>query len=115
MIIQRILNYFVGLSYTGCGCGTVCSAVASDNRGPGFESSHRQLLLNNYYKLFVEKTKINEKEAENGPFKKRLSITDFLFDCRPIVKQIFELKPCFHYTLIVSTFYKPKRLPTVPI
>ena len=31
-------------STSGSGCGTVDSAVDSDNRGPGFESSHRQLL-----------------------------------------------------------------------
>ena len=30
------------------GCGTVGRAVASDTRRPGFESSQRQLLLNNY-------------------------------------------------------------------
>ena len=29
----------------GSGCGTVV-AVAFDSRGPGFESNHRQLLLN---------------------------------------------------------------------
>ena len=32
-------------------CGTVVSAVASDTRGPGFESSHWQRLWNNYILL----------------------------------------------------------------
>ena len=32
----------------GSGCGAVGRAVAYDTRGPGFESSHRQLLLNIY-------------------------------------------------------------------
>ena len=31
---------------TGSGCGSVGRAVASDTRGPRFESSHRQNLLN---------------------------------------------------------------------
>ena len=47
-------------NHLGSGCGTVGSTVTSNTRGPRFESSHRQLLLNNYL-LFVEKTKINKK------------------------------------------------------
>ena len=39
------------LSFLGSGCGTVGSTVASDTRGPGFQSSYRQLLLNNYLLL----------------------------------------------------------------
>ena len=39
--------------FWGCGCGTVGSTVASNTRGPGFESSHRKLLLNNYFLLTV--------------------------------------------------------------
>ena len=54
----------------GSGCGAVGRAVAFDTRGPGFESSHRQPKMN-IYLLFVEKTKNKEKEAGNGPFKKR--------------------------------------------
>ena len=47
--------------------GTVDSAVASDTRGPGFESSHRRLLLNNYLLLTVcRKDENKEKEARNG-------------------------------------------------
>ena len=41
-----------------------------DTRGPGFESSHRQLLLNNYLLLIVgRKDKNKVKEAGNYPFK----------------------------------------------
>ena len=55
----------------GSGCGAVGRAVASDTRGPGFESSHRQLLLNIYLLLTVcRKDENKEKEAGNGPFKK---------------------------------------------
>ena len=53
----------------GSGCGAVGRVVASDTRGPGFESSHRQLLLNSYLLLTVcRKDEHKEKEAGNGPF-----------------------------------------------
>ena len=48
---------------TGGGCGTADSAV-----GLRFESSHRQLLLNNFLLLTVCRKNIKkEKEARNGP------------------------------------------------
>ena len=58
----------------GSSCGSVGRAVASDSRGPRFESSHRQNIYIEH--LFtvncIEKTKITEKEAGIGPlFKKR--------------------------------------------
>ena len=57
----------------GSGCGTVGRAVASNTRGPGFESSHRQLLLNNYLLLTVcRKDENKEKEAH---FLKRLFLS----------------------------------------
>ena len=57
----------------GSGCGAVGRAVASDTRGPGFESSHRQLLLNIYLLLPVcRKDENKEKEAGNGPFFKKI-------------------------------------------
>ena len=37
--------------FMGSGCGSVGRAVASDTRGPQFESSHRQLLLNQFFLL----------------------------------------------------------------
>ena len=54
----------------GSGCGAVGRAVASNTRGPGFESSHRQLLSNIYLLLTVCR-KDEKKEAENGPFLKK--------------------------------------------
>ena len=42
-----------GQQKLGSGCDTVGSAVASDTRGPGSISSHRQLLLDNYSLLTV--------------------------------------------------------------
>ena len=51
------------------GCGAVGRAVACNPRGPGFESSHRQLLLNIYLLLTVcRKDENKEKEVANGPF-----------------------------------------------
>ena len=60
----------------GSGCGSVGRAVASNTRGPRFESSHRQKKLYIYWtfvycQLCIEKTK-KEKEAGNGPFLKKL-------------------------------------------
>ena len=64
-IIQRFLN-------KGQWCGAGGRAVAFDSRGPGFESSHRQLLLNIYLLLTVcRKDENKEKEAVNGPFLKK--------------------------------------------
>ena len=39
----------------GSGCGKVDSMVTSDNRGPRFESGHRQFLLNIYCYLEIKK------------------------------------------------------------
>ena len=66
----------------GSGCGAVGRAVASNTRGPGFESSHRQLLLNIYLLLTVcRKDENKEKEAGNGPFlKKSIEILFFTED-----------------------------------
>ena len=63
-------NYSTFSQSLGSGCGTVDSAVASDIRGPGFESSHRQLLLNMFTVCIKDENK--RKEAGNGPFKKNL-------------------------------------------
>ena len=64
--LSLTINYFLCL---GSGCGAVGRAVASNTRGPGFESSHWQLLLNIYLLLTVcRKDENKEKEAENGPF-----------------------------------------------
>ena len=63
-IKNKQINYSVG-----SGCGAVGRAVAYDMRGHGFESSHRQLLLNIYLLLTVcRKDENKEKEAGNGPF-----------------------------------------------
>ena len=46
----------------GSGCGTVGRAVACNTRGPGFESSHWQLLLNIYFLLTVCRKDENKKK-----------------------------------------------------
>ena len=65
------------LAHLGSGCGSVGRAVASDTRGPWFESSHWQKFI---YVLNIcllptvyWKDGNKEKEAGNGPFKKKLA------------------------------------------
>ena len=58
------------------GCGSVGRAVASDTRGPRFESSLRQKFKLNIVNC-IKKTKIKKKEAGNGPFNTNLSMTGF--------------------------------------
>ena len=65
----------------GSSCGSVGWAVASNTRGPQFESSHRQTLYWRFVYLFaincIEKMKINKKEAGNGPLlEKKVSLVD---------------------------------------
>ena len=61
-------------NFLGSGCGSVGRAVASDTRGPRFESSHRQkfiFILNICLMSTVYWKDENKKEAECGPFKKK--------------------------------------------
>ena len=60
MIYNFVIFNIKSPLHGGSGCGTIDKAVDSDTKGPGFESNHRQLLLNNYL-LFLEKTKIKKK------------------------------------------------------
>ena len=46
-------HWWVNTNQLGSGCGAVGRAVASNTRGPGFESSHWQLLSNIYLLLTV--------------------------------------------------------------
>ena len=63
-------------NWLGSGCDAVGRAVASDARGPRFDSSHRQLLVNIYLLLLLaEKTKNKEKEAWNCPLIKNRHTT----------------------------------------
>ena len=53
--------------------------VASHTRGPGFESSHRQLLLNIYLLLTVcRKDENKEKEAGTGPIFLQMAIAQLI-------------------------------------
>ena len=69
---ERKMTAVVTVMTQEIGCGAVGRAVAYNTRGPGFEFSHRQLLLNIYLLLTVcRKDKNKEKGAGNGPFLKR--------------------------------------------
>ena len=59
----------------GSGCGSVSRAVASNSRGPRFISSHRQKFILNIYCQLYWKDEIKEKEAGNGPFFKKVTVT----------------------------------------
>ena len=52
------------------GCDSDGRAVAFKSRGPRFESSHQQNLYVHSVNC-IEKTKINKKEAGDGPFFKK--------------------------------------------
>ena len=67
--------------HQGSGCGAVGRAVASDTRGPRFESSHRRNFIHVFTINCIEKTKIKKKEAGNGPFflKKNYHLIKYYF------------------------------------
>ena len=67
------------VSVLGRGCGAVGRAVASDTRDPQIESQHQQQFICFSAKLYLnlEKMKINEKVAVNGPFKKQQFLCQF--------------------------------------
>ena len=54
----------------GSGCGPIGRAVASNTRGPWFESA--KFILNIVYCELYRKDENKEKEAGNGPFLKTL-------------------------------------------
>ena len=68
-IVSNNQVVLLNINAMGSDCGAVGRAVASNTRGPWFESSHRQLLLNIHLLLTVcRKDKNKEKkEAANGP------------------------------------------------
>ena len=61
--------------FFGSGCGSVGRAVASDTRGPQFESSHQQKFIYKWNICLLStvywKDENKEKEAGNGPFLKK--------------------------------------------
>ena len=55
--------------FSGSGCDSVGTAVASESRDPRFESSHWQTFIEHLFTVnFVEKTKVKKKEVRNCPF-----------------------------------------------
>ena len=52
----------------GSGCGSVGRVVATNSKGPQFESSHRQKYILNIYGQLYRKDENKEKEAENYSF-----------------------------------------------
>ena len=54
----------------GSGFGSVGRAIASNSKGPRFESSHQQKFILNIFCQLYWKDENKEKEAGNGPFLK---------------------------------------------
>ena len=73
------------LSVRGSGCGSVGGAVTFDTRGPQFESSHRQKFIYTLNICLLStvywKDENKEKEAGNGPFKKKFNDNIIIFFC----------------------------------
>ena len=68
LLVRRLVT-----SDQGSGCGSVGRAVASDTKGPRFESSHRQKFLYfystfDYYQLCIGKTKIKKNRPGMAHF-----------------------------------------------
>ena len=59
------------MEHLGSGCGSVGRADASDTRGLRFESSHWQTFILYVYCQMYWKDENKEKEAKNGPFKRK--------------------------------------------
>ena len=57
----------------GNGCGSVSKAVTSESRDPRIESSHRQTFNKEHLFPLHQKTKVNKKEAWNGPLENIIS------------------------------------------
>ena len=78
IFVQQLIK--IDLTFLGSGCGSVGRAVASNTRGPQFESSHRQknyLYIKHLFTVNCDwKDENKEKEAGNGPyfFKKNITI-----------------------------------------
>ena len=60
----------------GSGCGSVGWAVASNSKGPQFESSHLQTFILNIYCQLCEKTKIKKRGREWPTFIKKSTQND---------------------------------------
>ena len=66
-------KHIVNIWVKGIGCDTDSSAAASNTWGSGFESSHQQLLLNNYVLLTVRKRDENKyKRGREWPISKNI-------------------------------------------
>ena len=65
----------------GSSCGSVGIGVTSNNRGLRLDSSHWQLLMNQYIMLSIcRKDESEEEETGNGPLKKLIKKDSFQVD-----------------------------------
>jgi len=73
----------------GSGSASVGKVVASDSRGPQFESSHRQKFIMNIDCQLYWKDENKEKESENGPsfFKNMINEGGPAWSCKNLKMQ----------------------------
>ena len=58
----------------GSGCGSVERAVASNTRGPWYESSHRQYFITNIFTVNCLKNENKKKRPGMAHFLKKISL-----------------------------------------
>ena len=88
----------MGLNPLGSGCGSVVRAVASDSRGPPFESSHQQNVHLLSILLKFEKTKI--KRIREWSILKRTTREEAERKPQPFRSKLMKRKfMLFHYSL----------------
>ena len=96
-------NFDIIIFLSGSGGGSVGRAVASDFKGPRFESSHRQkFILNSYSHLYWKDG--NKKEAGNGPFLKKTFSRAAVW---PLMK--YYLRHIFLFKVVCSNIFPPVR------
>ena len=66
------IEWYNMMKILGCGCDSVGKAVASNSRGPQFESSHQKTFILNIYLLstVLKRRKKKSKRGQEWPIKK---------------------------------------------
>ena len=67
------IEWYNMMKILGCGCNSVGKAVASNSRGPQFESSHQKTFILNIYCQLYWKDENKVKEVGHGPFFKKIN------------------------------------------
>ena len=71
ILFNKIILRWLSIMILGVMVAQLVIAVATNSRGPRFESSHQQKFILNIYCQLYSKDENKEKEAWNGPFFKK--------------------------------------------